>query len=45
MLSQAKISVCKTGVSRDFGDLRRFAAIYSNLLGYLCKSLQIATNC
>jgi hypothetical protein len=31
-LSQAKIGVCKTCVSRNFGDLRQFAAICSNLL-------------
>lgn len=42
-LSQAKIRVCKTCVSRDFSDLRQLAAICYKYIGYPCKSPQIAT--
>ncbi|OCL00774.1 uncharacterized protein K441DRAFT_710141, partial [Cenococcum geophilum 1.58] len=42
-LSQAKIGVCKTCVSRDFSDLRQLAAICYKYIGYPCKLPQIAT--
>jgi len=54
-LLQTKIGVCKTCVSRNFGNLRRFAAICYKHIGYLCtrlpylcvcsELLQIAANC
>ena len=43
-LSQAKIRVCKTCVSRDFSDLRQLTAICYKHIGYLYKLLQITIN-